>query len=174
MLFVQYEATPLIISVPTLIANIGPMQKLIFQDYFVSKISTGKKNLYGSVLPSGPHVEDMPSVTNLSKQMWKLQLNCFTPLKIVKRLGFSLIFKTSANSFLLWRTNVRSNIFKSTLWRLQFFQSTAKAFKILSTKWACWLSQSPTDTVSHLHLSLYTVIADSDKIISYWTPPASG
>lgn len=61
-----------------------------------------------------------------------------------------------------------------TFWHLQSSRWAAGASKSLSTKFACWPSPSPTDTAFHLYLSLHTVAADSDKIISSWTTPASG
>lgn len=61
-----------------------------------------------------------------------------------------------------------------TFWHLQCSWWAAGVLKSLSTKLACWPSPSPTDTAFHLHLTLHTVAADSDKIISSWTTPASG
>lgn len=81
---------------------------------------------------------------------------------------------TRENSLLLPRTNALSCIYKSTFWHLQSSRWAAGALKSLSTKLACWPSPSPTDTAFHLHLTLHTVAADSDKIISSWTTPASG
>lgn len=110
-----------------------------------------------------------PAVLMLVTNLSKLQ---FYSTETAKQGSYSKFKKTK--QMMLWSTDVDSCVLKAL--HEASSSLTAKAFMILSTKWAPRSSLSPTDTVLHRHLSLYTVTAGSDKIIIiiYWTSPASG